>query len=146
MVCPHCGNVESLSEFEVASQLRALGMLRRDDQQSLEFLLQLAGSARERLLCSACGGRGATIEPAPDDEWGSTSNACTACGATIPAERLELFPESDLCAACQSRVDRGQTPDQHDDYCPHCGTRMTVRQRRGSGIAGYELICPACRR
>lgn len=145
-VCPHCGNVESLSEFEVKSNLRKLGMLRREDERGADFILQLASAARERLSCTACGGVGVSIEPTPDDEWAAPSRQCAACGATIPAERLELFPDSDLCAACQSRVDRGQTPDRHDDYCPRCGTRMTVRQRRGSGLAGYEMICPACRR
>ncbi len=121
-------------------------MLKRDDQGDLDFLLQLASAARLRLLCPACGSGGLDFEPEPADDWGSGAKACAACGAAIPAERLELFPDSDLCAACQQQVDRGQSPDQHDDYCPRCGTRMTVRQRRGSGIAGYEMICPACRR
>jgi len=136
-----------LSEFELQSRLRKLGMLKREDQRDLDLLLQLARAARERLFCPACGGGCLTVELAPaEDDWGMPAKPCAACGAIIPSERLELFPESELCAACQQRIDRGQTPDQHDDFCPHCGTRMTVRQRRGSGIAGYELICPACRR
>ena len=150
-VCPHCDHCESLSELDLQSRLRKLGMLKRagedSDQRDIAYLLQLAQAARERLLCHACGSGGLTIEPAPDDdEWGAPAKPCAACGAMIPSERLELFPESELCAACQQRIDRGQTPDAHDDFCPRCGTRMTVRQRRGSGIAGYEMICPACRR
>jgi predicted RNA-binding Zn-ribbon protein involved in translation (DUF1610 family) len=121
-------------------------MLKREDQRDVAYLLQLAKAARERLLCSACGGGGLSVELAPDDEWERPAKPCAACGTAIPVERLELFPDSELCAACQQRVDRGQTPDQHDDYCPRCGTRMTVRQRRGSGVAGYEMICPTCRR
>src|SRR4029453_4903050 len=112
----------------------------------MEFLLQLASAARLRLLCPACGGGGLDVEPDLDDEWGGTQKSCVACGARIPVERLEIFPYSELCASCQQHVDRGQAPDQHDDYCPRCGTRMIVRQRRGSGITAYEQFCPACRR
>jgi RNA polymerase-binding transcription factor DksA len=145
-LCPHCQDRQSLSPSELAARLRSLGMLKRDDEQSLEMLLALADAARLRLVCQACGSGGLDVEREPDDEWEASGKACAACGAAIPSERLELFPASDLCAACQARVDQGQTPDQHDDYCPHCGTRMIVRQRRGSGIAGYAMICPACGR
>lgn len=145
-LCPHCGYRESLSPVELAGRLRALGMLKRDDQQSSEILLALAGAARLRLTCGQCGSGGLDFQPEADDEWGAAGKPCAACGAIIPAERVELFPESDLCAACQARVDRGQSPDQHDDYCPRCGTRMVVRQRTGSGLTGYAMVCPACRR
>jgi predicted RNA-binding Zn-ribbon protein involved in translation (DUF1610 family) len=121
-------------------------MLKRDQQGGLDILLQLASAARLRLLCPVCGSGGLDFEPEAGDDWDTPAKACAACGAAIPAERLELFPDSDLCAACQQRVDRGQSPDQHDDYCPRCGARMTLRPRRGSGIAGYEMICPSCRR
>ena len=145
--CPHCAANERLSVRELASRLRVLGMLRREDERDAEFLLQLARAAAPKLICSACGCGGVKIDPADNrDEWTRPAKPCAACGATIPPERLELFPESDLCAACQQRVDRGQSPDQHDDFCPRCGSRMVVRERRGGGIAGYELICPDCRR
>lgn len=122
-------------------------MLKRDDARDVEFLLQLAKGATGRILCSSCGSGGVTVAIAEErDDWDAPSKLCAACGAKIPPERLELFPQSDLCAACQQRIDRGGSPDQHDDYCPRCGSRMIVRQRRGSGIAGYEMICPDCRR
>lgn len=146
-VCGRCGFVERLSLLELVARLRALGMLKRGDDAGEQYVLELAAAARERLKCSSCDRGGILVNLAEDrDDFEASSRPCAACGAAIPAERLELFPNSELCAACQQRVDRGQTPDQHDDYCPLCGTRMVVRQRRGSGIAGYELICPACRR
>jgi DNA-directed RNA polymerase subunit RPC12/RpoP len=146
-ICVRCDNRERLDPLELIARLRKLGMLKRGDNADGQYLLQLAAAARDRLLCSACGGSGLSVQFAADrDEFESPSRPCAACGAAIPAERLELFPESELCAACQQRVDRGQSPDQHDDYCPRCGTRMVVRQRRGSGIAGYEMICPSCNR
>jgi DNA-directed RNA polymerase subunit M/transcription elongation factor TFIIS len=146
-LCVRCGNRERLDPLELIARLRKLGMLKRGDDADGQYLLQLAAAARDRLLCSACGRHGVSVQLAEDrDEFESPSRPCAACGASIPVERLELFPDSELCAACQQRVDRGQTPDQHDDYCPRCGTRMVVRERRGSGLAGYELICPECRR
>ena len=143
--CPHCGADERLGPRELAGRLRVLGMLKREDERDADFLLQLARAAGRKLLCPKCGCGGVKVEPADDrDEWGAASKPCAACGAMIPAERLELYPDSALCAACQHRVDRGQSPDRHDDFCPRCGSRMVVRQRRGSGIAAYELICPDC--
>jgi predicted RNA-binding Zn-ribbon protein involved in translation (DUF1610 family) len=122
-------------------------MLKRDDAREPEMLLQLAHAAAARMLCRSCGSGGARVELVPDaDEWDGPAKECAACGARIPPERLELFPEMDLCATCQQQTERGQTPDEHDDYCPRCGTRMIVRSRRGSGVAGYEQVCPACRK
>ena len=149
--CGHCGCVERLDAVELVERLRRLGMLKRGDPKRRDevdpqFLLEISASARDRLKCSSCG-RGSVLVQLADerDDFEAPARPCAACGAAIPAERLELFPDSELCASCQQRVDRGQTPDQHDDYCPRCGTRMVVRQRRGSGIAGYEMSCPACR-
>ncbi|MEX2173645.1 MAG: TraR/DksA C4-type zinc finger protein [Pirellulaceae bacterium] len=144
--CPHCNYEQRLDLAELVARLRSLGMLKRDELLAADFVLQLAAASRSRLFCAQCGSGGLRFEPAgDDDEWETPAKPCSACGSSIPIERLELFPESELCAACQQRIDRGQSPDRHDDFCPRCGTRMTVRQRRGSGIVGYEQVCPACR-
>jgi hypothetical protein len=121
-------------------------MLKREDARDLDVLLQLARAAAGRLSCSECGGSLTFDTVEERDEWELLSRECSACGVMIPAERLALFPASELCARCQERIDGGQSPDQHDDYCPRCGARMVVRRRRGEGIAGYEQVCPACRR
>lgn len=132
---------------DLAAHLRTLGMLKRNDTREPELLLQLANSAANRMLCESCGSGGVRVELADDtDDWGAAPKPCAACGSPIPALRLEFYPDAHLCAVCQDQADRGETPDQHDDYCPRCGTRMVVRTRRGSGIAGYEQVCPACRR
>jgi predicted RNA-binding Zn-ribbon protein involved in translation (DUF1610 family) len=145
--CPYCGSQERIDAAELSARLRKLGMLKRDDQRDRDFLISLAASQSARLTCSQCGRGGVKVETADNrDEWELPSRPCVACGEPIAPERLELFPQSELCAACQQRVDRGQSPDQHDDYCPRCGARMTIRQKRGSGIAAYEMICPDCRR
>jgi DNA-directed RNA polymerase subunit RPC12/RpoP len=144
--CSHCGHSTRLDAMELAAQLRSLGMLKRDDDREPEFLLQLASVASGKLTCASCGS-GVKISLADDaDEWNLPRKDCAACGTRIPPERIAIYPDMDLCAACQAKAERGQTPDVHDDYCPRCGTRMVVRQRRGSGIAAYEQVCPACRR
>jgi predicted RNA-binding Zn-ribbon protein involved in translation (DUF1610 family) len=146
-LCPYCGFEERLDAAQLSARLRTLGMLKRDDQRDLAFLIALAGAQSRQLTCNHCGRGGIKVEVADEaNEWDRPTKPCAACGRPIPPERLELFPDSELCAACQQRVERGQTPDQHDDYCPRCGARMVVRQKRGSGLAGYEMICPDCRR
>jgi hypothetical protein len=145
--CPHCSAEERVDRAELAARLRRLGMLKRDDERDVRYLLQLAKGSRAGIECSTCGSGGVKVDLAEAaDEWDGPRRACAACGAAIPPERLQLLPDAELCAACQQRIDGGQSPDQHDDFCPRCGTRMTVRPRRGRGIAGYEMICPACRR
>jgi hypothetical protein len=133
--------------MDLAAWLRSLGMLKRDDAREPEFLLQLANSAGAKRTCANCGSDGLGVAVADDaDEWDLPRKDCAACGTRIPPERIAIYPDMDLCAGCQTKAERGQTPDVHDDYCPHCGTRMVVRQRRGSGLAAYEQVCPACRR
>jgi RNA polymerase-binding transcription factor DksA len=88
------------------------------------------------------------MEVVEGDEVTDDFNAvcpCAACGKMIPAERLELFPDTTLCTACQSTVDRGAAPDT-EEYCPRCGARMQVRAARSAGVARYALVCPQCRR
>ena len=144
--CVYCGRAEQLTQVQVVDRLRGLGMLKREDKRDANLLLQLAHAARQQLTCSQCGKGGLRIELAADDDWDAPRKACSACGAPFPPERLELFPDSDLCAACQQRVERGQSPDKHDEFCSRCGSRMIVRQRGGAGISRYEMVCPDCRR
>jgi hypothetical protein len=144
--CPQCGDERTLTLEGLAQELRGLGMLKRTDDWNETWGLALAAAARERLLCNQCGAGGVVVSPAPDDEWDLLARPCAACGSPIPGERVALYPDTTLCARCQESVEAGRTPDGHDDFCPHCGERMTVRMKRGSGIARYEQICPACRR
>ena len=148
--CAYCGHTEQLSQGQVVDRLRGLGMLKRenrgDTKGDANLLLQLADAARQQLTCSQCGKGGLRIELASDDGWDAPSKACAACGAAIPPERAELFPNSDLCAACQSRVEQGQSPDKHDEFCPRCGSRMIAAQRGRAGVSRYEMVCPDCRR
>ena len=118
-------------------------MLKRATEPDMPLLLELFRTAADRSTCDACQHTGLTVSPGPADEWGD-ERACESCGKAIPRERLELFPDSTLCVTCQQRAD--SLPRGTDDYCPRCGAKMTVRQKKGPGIARYELVCPECRR
>ena len=57
---------------------------------------------------------------------------CQSCGASIPTERLEVIPQTRLCAACPSAADRGlRSPRrrgrrEHSDGCPPAASRLAV--------------------
>lgn len=145
--CQHCDWEERTGTSGLASKLRLAGLLKREDERDLAVLLELAAGARARIACPECGSLGLSAKALDEeDEWGTPVKKCAACAATIPPERVELFPAAELCAACQKRIDAGGSPDAHDDFCPHCGTRMVVRQKRSSGLTRYEQVCPACKR
>lgn len=128
--------------------LRAAGMLRRCGGPDADLLPELFRTAATRLACPGCGVRGLAVrEPvddADDEAWGM-ARRCDGCSSPIPRERLEALPDTRLCAACQAGDERGQ-PGGPAEYCPKCGSVMTVRQSRGAGLARYVLACPSCRR
>ena len=79
-----------------------------------------------------------------DDDWGDV-RSCEQCGATISAERLEVFPNMRLCVGCQQKRDGGAEPGE-PEYCPRCGSIMHLRLSRSSGISRYVMRCDACRK
>lgn len=145
--CPACSHSEETPQEALFQRLRSAGLLRRvetKDAKDLNYLLQLAGSVRDKLTCPECGSGGFLPKPASVEEaaaeWGD-QRKCARCPSVIPPERLEVFPDTTLCAACQQKEERGDSGSE--DYCPRCGTPRQLRQRRG-GIAAYELVCPSC--
>jgi hypothetical protein len=144
--CAVCSHSEETPQDALFQRLRGAGMLRRveaEDAKDLEFLLQLARSAKGKLTCPSCEAAGYLPKLADEagDEWGE-GRKCAQCNTAISAERLEVFPNTSLCPACQQKSERGDSGEA--EYCPRCGTPMEVRQRRGRGIAAYELACPSC--
>ncbi len=145
--CPACHHTEETPQDALYQRLRGAGLLRRvkaEEAKDLDYLLQLAGSAKEKLTCPGCGAGNYLPAAAAEDEstgWGE-QRRCTVCKNIISPERLEVFPDTTLCPACQQKAEKGDSGQA--EYCPRCGTPMQVRQRRGRGIAAYELACPSC--
>src|SRR5262249_38658215 len=86
----------------------------------------------------------------PDDaEWNADFPAvrgCESCGQPIPPERLEVFPDAELCVACQPRVD-AQGAQQTDGDGDRCGWPVGGRPSRGRGVSRKVMACsnPDCR-
>jgi hypothetical protein len=133
----------------VLARLRSIGMVTRDVPDDAT-LTELARVAAKKLSCPGCEGVGLLVEHAPDDDaelWGDPI-PCEVCGKMIPAERLAVFPDSKVCTLCQGKLDRGESVGK-TEYCPRCGSPMTLRASRGSGITRYQLVCSLgsqCRR
>lgn len=126
---------------QAVARLRSIGMLTRDVPDE-ETLWELARVAAARLPCSGCATMGLRIERVPEDDpelWGDPI-PCELCGAMIPAERLAVFPDSKVCAACQAKLDRGETAGGVE-YCPRCGAPLVLKATRGAGVTRYQQIC-----
>jgi predicted RNA-binding Zn-ribbon protein involved in translation (DUF1610 family) len=113
----------------------------------VDLLAELFRASVGNFTCPQCGNAGLTVTPGEsldNEAWGE-ARKCESCGAPIPAERLEVFPDSRLCVACQNRDERGELtgPAEH---CPRCGSVMELSQSRGSGITRYLMTCRACGR
>ncbi|MCO6457451.1 MAG: TraR/DksA C4-type zinc finger protein [Pirellulaceae bacterium] len=142
--CSHCGRFELGGLDELRRRLQDLRFLKRAEDPAAELLLELSRSAAPRMVCSFCGQRGIEIAPADgsrQDEWEMTRN-CSVCGRLIPAERIELLPDVELCVACQRDEESGQTAGQLE-YCPRCGSVLQLRSA-AQGLSRYVLRCSHC--
>ncbi len=139
--CPSCERTSICGPEEMLQRLRDVGMLRRQAEPDWPMIIELVNNQVDSLKCSECGHAGLILEEARDDfdDESIGSRLCEVCQTPIPPERLELFPDTVRCAKCQDQPDTGDA-----DYCPQCGTPMTVQSSRGQGIARYVHRCPEC--
>ncbi len=144
--CRTCGFSEACGLDGAQRRLLSVGMLRRNREPTPEEVRELLLAVAPRLPCPGCGASGLLVELDDDVDW-PQSAACEGCGEAIPPERLEVFPETTLCVACQSKTDQGQRIGEVI-YCPKCGSPMIERTSGGAGLTRYELACsnyPQCR-
>ncbi len=132
---------------EMAQWLRDVGMLRANKAPEPEILRELFTYASDRYRCPECDKAPLKIEEIDeqdDEQWGM-ARACEVCRKPILAERLEIFPDERMCAACKtSNPDGAVQPEV--DYCPRCGSVMEMKHGRGQGVTRYSLVCPSCGR
>lgn len=147
LACQHCDWHTMCGPPQMLHWLKTAEMVRRDAAPDVELLPELLRAAAGRMKCPKCGQTGLAAEAnrdnTDDEDWGM-ARKCAGCEEPIPAERLEVFPNAELCVECQARSDRGETSGAVD-YCPHCGSVMTMRQDR-RGVTRYVMACPQCRR
>lgn len=141
--CSGCGHSKLYGQEEMLSYLRRLGKFRRSAKPKLDIVQQLFESTAETMPCGECGHIGMQVSVAEiDDDWGD-AKCCERCAVPIPIERLEIFPETKLCMKCQSASDSG-SDEQMVEYCPRCGSVMSMQPTTKSGLTGYTLKCGAC--
>jgi predicted RNA-binding Zn-ribbon protein involved in translation (DUF1610 family) len=144
--CPQCSASVRCGPEDRLMRLRQAGLLRREKEPEAALVHELFLATAARFICAECGCVGLTVVPVEDEfddaEWGQPARNCEACRQPIPAERLELFPHTTLCVACQRGAETGQ--DQGPaEYCPRCGNVLVLRAIR-RGVTEYALVCPEC--
>lgn len=143
LTCAGCGWSRPCLSEEAVARLRAAGMLRRNVDPAEEEIAELIAAFAGKLTCPECGS-GLEVE-ADAEDW-PEAPVCASCGAPIDPERLEVFPDTRLCVACQGAEDRGE-PSGPVEYCSRCGSPMTERPTQGAGLTRWQLVCtqPGCR-
>jgi DNA-directed RNA polymerase subunit M/transcription elongation factor TFIIS len=147
LVCPACKRRGPQRPDQLLERLRAAGTMRRAKEPDEAEIVELFRAHQATFACAACGHVGLSLqEPQSDEEedWGDPQ-PCERCGALIPAERLELFPNTTLCVQCQQASER-EGDSGPAEYCPHCGSILQLRKASGAGITRYVMQCPSCRR
>jgi hypothetical protein len=147
--CAACRFATMLDPAGAASWLLNAGRLRSHSEATRDELRELAVALAPQIACAECRELRLTAAIIADDpaDW-PEARRCDDCGELIPPERLEIFPNTRLCMKCQSRDDKGLSPDAVE-YCPTCGSPMALRPSRGAGIHRYVMQCsgnPSCRR
>lgn len=148
--CPRCEFAAVCGLSEMLRWVQTAGMMRRSKEPEPAVIEELFHQSAGRFCCPDCGHAGLVVEDAEDDEsddaWGM-ARKCAGCGQPIAAERLKIFPDTKLCAACQRGADASESSDSAvPEYCPRCGSIMILRQVRSGGVARYAMACPDCGR
>ena len=142
LFCPHCQEAEVCGPTQMLARLRSVGALRREADPPPSLLEELFRHTAAKFTCHGCNQPGLQVRKPAVEQW-DTVRRCSQCGTRLPNERLELYPTAERCAQCEGKLS-SQT-DAEPEFCSRCGEVMTMRLRRGAGIAKYELTCPRCR-
>ena len=143
--CPACNHSVFQDFAQTVASLRTAGMLRRVEKPDEALVVELLATSAERLRCRECRETGLQVFEACDEFDWPEAKKCEHCKAEIPAERLEIFPDTKLCVKCQTAGDSGVSSDE-PEFCPRCGGLMHMRQTGGSGLARYVMKCSDCGR
>ena len=144
MSCTGCGQVRG---EELEGLLRSAGHLRRQANPDVDVMWELLTAIKPSLSCDACGAAEVKVE---HDVWEDEGEGwleakfCQRCRNAIPPERVELFPDEVLCAACRNADDKGE--QDSFSFCSRCGSHTELRPRTTSGVTRFVVFCPTCGR
>ena len=146
LVCPQCSWSAVCIAETMLDWLRRHGRLKRADDVEAELVKELFVANANRFSCPNCRAVGLAAGPPREEseDW-EVGRACEVCGEPISAERMEVFPDTRVCAGCKENEEAGRSNDQ-PDYCPRCGAILQLRPTRGPGISRYQMVCPECGR
>lgn len=107
------------------------------------LIRELFTSISPNLDCTECHKTGVEVLDDWTDDWNDEVR-CEGCNAAIDPERLEVFPDTKFCPACQGQAESGGTPGAEAEFCASCGGLMKLAKRGGVGLAGYQMVCGDC--
>lgn len=137
--CLICSHAEVVNPDGMLRRLQSVGKLRREKEPDSALLAELLRAAAGQLVCAGCGHVGLNVEQPVEEDWGPL-RTCESCGQPIAAERLEVFPATTRCTACQVADDVGESSDERE-FCPKCGAVMVLKR----AASGYAWACSECR-
>src|SRR5687767_1277978 len=136
LICPACQATELCGPSQMLARLRSISVLRREAKPEAALLVELFRCSAGKFACHSCEAIGLTVRKPSLAEW-NQARICCDCSALIPNERLEIFPNAQRCAACESKS-QSESHDQRE-FCRVCGEVLVLRLRPGAGIAKYEM-------
>lgn len=141
--CKHCSHIERCGSRQMLARLQAAGALRRTREPESELVLELFAATVDRFTCEQCGEKDLTCHEITDNDWGvwEVIRNCESCRQPISPERLEVFPQTQLCLACQGKEEVGSLAEV--EYCPRCGDVMKTRLV-SRGTSRYVMSCAGC--
>ncbi len=151
LVCKACDYRTICGAEDCQLKLRLIGLLRRDKNPDEAFVAALFRESTARMTCPMCKSVGLHAEDYDgradrEEDW-QDAVLCEICRKPIPEERLEAIRNTKYCVGCQQKDEAGLL-EEEPDFCPKCGSLVTLRVSRGSGITRYKRFCtgsPACR-
>lgn len=146
LTCPQCGWSALCGTDTMLRWLRRHGRLKRADDVDADLVTELFTANTNRFSCPECGAVGLLAGLAREEnaDW-EFNRTCDVCGKPLSPDRLEVFPDTRVCAECKRGEEQGN-PGSEPEYCPRCGAILQVARTRGSGITRYRMMCPDCGR
>ena len=109
--CPGCDSIRPMIQEGVLHWLRDHGRLVREEKPSNELLFEMARLQAQSKRCEECDHFGLLVEEPEelrDEDWGG-QRLCESCRVPLDPDRLEVFPDTTVCAKCQSAEERGDS-------------------------------------
>lgn len=161
--CPHCHQSRPWTKADRLVWLQQSGFLRKHKDPADDIVSEMFRLKLQELPCPNCQKTGVRVVTQvqaveeDDEQWDTAATAvasdelvrfCIDCREQIDPDRVELFPETTRCVACQRKFESGEASGRSesfsaDDLCPRCGDFLQTHRNRSSRTA-YRVQCGSC--